>query len=107
MGDVSGEAKGLFAIKDGVSSFFAATFKKNIEVAILPERIKKIDFIRCGMIEKPKNLHSTIMPQTEKAFIILSMMNEWKDLFEEDLNAVYSQVSSLTAYEKSLSMKLK
>ena len=38
MGDVSGEAEGLFAIKDGVSSFFAATFKKNIEVAILPER---------------------------------------------------------------------
>lgn len=96
MGDVSGEAKGLFAIKDGVSPFFAAAFKKNIEVAILPERIKKIDFIRRGMIEKPKNLHSTIMPQTEKAFIILSMMNEWKDLFERVKEEPYS--ASLHAF---------
>ena len=42
-----------------------------------------------------------IIPSSDKDY------REWKDLFEEDLNAVHSQVSSLTAYEKSLSMKLK
>lgn len=46
-------------------------------------------------------LQEMIIPSSDKDY------REWKDLFEEDLNAVHSQVSSLTAYEKSLSMKLK
>lgn len=46
-------------------------------------------------------LQEMVIPSSDKDY------RDWKELFEEDLNAVYSQVSSLTAYEQSLSMKLK
>ena len=46
-------------------------------------------------------LQEMIIPSSDKDY------RDWKELFEEDLNDVYSQVSSLTAYEKSLSIKLK
>ena len=46
-------------------------------------------------------LQEMVIPSSDKDY------RDWKELFEEDLNDVYSQVSSLTAYEQSLSMKLK
>ena len=46
-----------FAIEGGVTSSFFVTFEINGEVTKQTEAIEKLDFVRRGMIEEPKDSH--------------------------------------------------
>lgn len=63
MGDLCVEMFRFMAIENAVSPRFGPPLEKNVELRGFPDLVEKVDFIRGGMVEKPKDFHSPIMPQ--------------------------------------------
>ena len=63
--NVAAERFGLFRIEHFAAAFFAPPFEINIEVNLFSKFVEIVDFIRRGVIEKPKNFHLPLIMARE------------------------------------------
>ena len=79
------EGVGLFPIEEVVSPPFGGTLEKHIELDGFPQDVEKVDFVWGGMVEKPKDFHSPIMPQVGSLrLIMMGMKRDWDAFFHQE-----------------------
>ena len=75
----------LMAVKNAVFSRLAPPFEKDVERNGFPKFVEKVDFVWGGMVEKPKDFHSPIMPQVGSLrLIMMGMKRDWDAFFHQE-----------------------